>query len=156
MTTKQTVIAIIVTLLVGAAIGRYSLPAKVEVRTEVKTVEKIVKDTEKQKDTDKVITIVETKLPDGTVTKKTEIVDKSKTETTTKTTTDKDTDSMSESVTTYATKDWFVRGMAGFKLDGAAPTQYGIGIDRRILGPIHVGGYGFTDGKFGVEVGLSF
>jgi len=70
---KYVAIGVLVLFVGGAAVGRYSLPAKVDIKVEEKIVEKEVikwktvvkKDVQKNKDT----IIIETHYPDGTVKK---------------------------------------------------------------------------------------
>ena len=145
MNTKQS-LSILIALLIGCAIGRFSLPSKI-IETENKQLDK---DTSKE---DHTITIVtEVHNVDGTVTKTTRIQN------------DIDTDSKSKLVddkskeVTYDTRRWTIAGLALTKpLSGLhPPITYGGEVMYRILGPIQVGVLGTADGTMGVALGISF
>lgn len=98
---------------------------------------------EEEKTKNNIITIIkEKKNKDGSEEKETTIVDKSKSE--------RRQEQHSELSINVAPKDWFVYG--GLNTQGI----YMVGLQRRILGPIHVGGYADTSRTVGVSVGISF
>lgn len=143
---------------VGAAIGRWTSPTKIEVKEHIVYQEKIVekkvyvKDTQQKnnKVTIKLVTI----LPDGTKKIETKIFDRSEIEITSRSDTNTETnttiDSSKETVTEYSKPEWFFSGMA------TTNSTYGLGINKQFLGPIFLGGFGFTDRTLGLSVGLSF
>ncbi len=51
--------------------------------------------------------------------------------------------------------DWRVGGLIGMDLTHGAPV-YGLQIERRIIGPLHVGAWGLASGAAGVSVGITF
>jgi hypothetical protein len=142
--------------LLGTAVGRYTLPAKVVTKTEVQTVTKVVKDTNRDKKDNTVTTIVETKKPDGTIVKQTQIVDQNQTITQT------NTNSNTNSNSTYTQKDTRdvgqlgVNALVGLRLGTGEPLSYGLSVQRRLLGPVEIGAFGFTDKLVGFSLGLRF
>jgi len=144
---------------IGVAVGRYTLPAKIVIKTETKTIEKLVEDINKKENSNKVIKIVEKTEKDGTVTKTTEIVDKSTTDTNTKIVKDTDSSSKTEKTTTYAKNDWHFAALAGTGLFDKGLSQsvvYGIGVQKRLIGPFYVGAFGFSNKFAGASLGMSF
>lgn len=183
---KWLVIGGIVLFVGGLAVGRFGTPAKVETKTVTQVVEKekivekivYVKDTSEQDKTNdnkkQQIHIIEKTLPDGTKTKETFIlnedtkyveVDKSSHE---DTTTDKVVDKEKDTKTTTDTKtqtavaDWRISGMAGVNYGSVADMKlkdamiYGGVVEKRILGPIYMGGFGTTSKEVGLTLGLQF
>lgn len=51
--------------------------------------------------------------------------------------------------------DWRVGGLVGLELDAGAPV-YGLQLERRILGPIHVGAWAMTSGAVGLAITVAF
>lgn len=153
MDKKQILIALGI-LVFGVAIGRFTLPAKVvekivyqdkivERRTELKDV--------KRKD-NKIIIKFEKILPDGTRTIETKIIDKDVVDvvdnnTDTKT---EDKSSTTEKTITYDKTSLLLSVQIKNNM------QYGILINKRLLGPIYINGFGFLDKTFGLGVGLGF
>lgn len=142
---------------IGVAVGRYTLPAKVVtkeiVKVEIREVEKKVTN----KHTDKVIVIVETKKPDGTVVTEKRIVDKSVIDTITDKTKDTKSESNKETTKEYVKNQYSVRALVAKDFSNAtSPLVYGAAFDRKFFGPITVGVFGFTSGLGGVSVGLNF
>jgi hypothetical protein len=129
----------------GAALGRYSLPAKIVTKTEIQTQIKTI-----TIDKSKVHT-VETKKPDGTVITVTDInrnIDENSN--------DKIKEDIEKTVT-YNTQQWLISGVA--KYDFTRPTMglaYGAEVKRRLLGPIWVGALGTSDGTGLITIGVSF
>lgn len=146
----------LVLVLVGYAFGRYVQPATVITKTEDHEVIKYVERTTKEKDNNKDIVIIETRLPDGTIRKETHIVDKgrviidkSKEGSDTK-------DSKSETIVSNTKPQWKAAGLLGVADYSLSNRIYGLEIERRILGPIFVGAWGMTNKQLGVSVGLEF
>lgn len=137
--------------LLGAATTYYARPAKVVTKTEVR--EKIITVTEKEKHDDVVTVHQEVDRPDGTKVIRDVTVDKSVFKEEQKT---DETLSRSETKTVeQGGAQWNLRAMAALSLR-AAPPVYGGGIERRILGPIYLGAFGFSNGTAGVSIALSF
>lgn len=153
MNTKQTIIALVVALLTGLAIGRFTLPSKVITKTEIKEVDKNTAQV-RQKD-NSVTTITEVKKPDGTVTTTTKI--DNNIQTNSKNTSTDSKDSKTDKEVTYNTNRWTIQAVAAFRpFSGSVPTVYGGSVSYRLLGPITVGGIGLSDGTVGASLGLSF
>lgn len=138
-------------LIAGAAIGRFTLPAKVI--TQVKTVE-VEKKTEKKvtKDRSRVV-VVRTKKADGSIV--------------TTTTTDKniitadradELDSLTQQLLkqkTYNTERWGLNLMV-LTGDGSNAVSYGGSVTYRLIGPFQVGAMGTQNGTFGAIFGMRF
>lgn len=145
---KITVIAAAIFTL-GVAVGRFSLPQKVITKTETKIVEKVV--LEKEKKADKEIIVTERRRSDGTVTKRTEIKDKSVT--TTKETADTTVNSLTHTVTEYRQDLYKLRALSALH---SGEIVYGAGVERRLLGPFWLGAWALTDKTLGLSLGLTF
>ena len=143
---------------VAVAVGRFTAPSKIVEKEKIVTVEKIVEkkvyvNTTNKKNRKTLIRLVTVK-PDGTRTTETRIVDNSelvinqsgssdRTEDVTKTTDkSKVTEFKKESTIVSAAMKW--------------PQTYGLAVDKRLLGPIWVGGFGFMDQSFGLKLGVGF
>lgn len=136
MAVKTTVLIGLISLLVGLAAGRYSLPAKVVTKTVT------VAQTDRQSTDRSTIT----HKSDGTVVIQRNVV----------TATEKhETGESSKSVEHYTAK-WTVSGLVGIQPLNAKTPAYGAGVDYRVLGPIEVGAWGLSDGTVGLRLGLSF
>ena len=131
MSIKQGILALLVAFLIGAAVGRYSLPAKVVTKTIVQRVDHST------------IQRVETKRPDGTDTIVTSVKR------------DVDLRSENDKTVTNDVQRWSLLGVAGIGLKDRAPA-YGAEINYRLLGPVEVGAVGLTSGFVGVSVGIRF
>jgi hypothetical protein len=148
-----TVVACLLAFAVGLWIGYSRMPAKVETRIEYKQVNKTQTDKSTKKDNDKVVTIVERKLPDGTVTKETVIQDKSKTSTDSETRKDVEISKVEEKTVTY-NSGWSFRLLYGLDTDGTQ--RYGLGVDKRLIGPFTLGAFGITGTTLGLSLGVTF
>ncbi len=150
-------------ILVAAAIGRFTAPAKVVEKTVVQYKDKIVvkkvfiaaKDTKKN-----VVTIrITTVKPDGTRTTETRRYDRSEIELTQRENTDlvedKTGNTTTEKTTEYSRDNTLISLATRIDTDAGGQT-YGLFINRRVLGPIYLGAFGFTDRSFGLSGGLSF
>jgi hypothetical protein len=141
---KMSLIGLILFAL-GAALGRYLAPEKVEVFKEevIKEVEVVKKD----------VVYVEKKItrPDGTIEEERRIEDKSETERS------RDQASRESKIVQSAKPQWKVSGLVetSYLKKNSSPV-YGISVERRIAGPIFVGAWSTTGSNFGVSVGLEF
>lgn len=141
---KQLLLGLLL-LLIGVAVGRYSLPAKI--------MEKTITDTQKdiQKDDHTITTVVSVKQPDGTVTTTTE----QKNDVTTTSEQHKHQDA--EKTVTYNTQKVTLSALMTTRpFSGIPMTAYGGVLQYRVLGGITVGVLGVSDGTLGVTIGLAF
>lgn len=160
--TLKKVLLFVVVFTVGGAVGRFSLPVSVVEKEKIVFQDKIViKEVEKKSVDNKknktYIRIVTTK-PDGTKTVETRIVDLG--EIVTIDTIQKLQDQSSttvtekEKTTTYSKDQYLIS--AGVSSHQWGVFGYGGMVQRRILGPIYIGAFGYSDMSFGLNVGLSF
>lgn len=150
-------LALTALFLLGLAVGRFTLPAKVVTKEVVKVEIREVEKKEINQKNDKVIVIIETKKPDGTVITESKIVDKSTVDTKSERTTETKSLSNKETTKEYAKNQYSLRVMVGKDLTNlAGPLVYGVGADKKFIGPINLGLYGFTNGVAGVSIGLTF
>lgn len=154
MTTKQAVISLVAALLVGVAIGRFTLPAKIIVKTETVEVDKSTAATDKNDHS--VTTVTQIKKVDGSVV--TTTVTAKNVQTDSKVSNIIDKDSKTDKETIYNTASWTLGVIASAKpLSGLHPTvTYGGEVLYKLLGPFQVGAMGLTDGTFGVILGITF
>lgn len=150
ISTKTKALLVISGFFVSFAMGKYS-NQKPEISTKIndKTVEQV--DTDRQDHSQTVI--VHTKTPDGT--EKTTTTIKTDIDTRTK---DKDTTTIAETqVVSSTSRDlWTISAMVGLNpMAGPVPT-YGAQVSKKVLGPINVGVFGFTNGLIGASVGVTF
>lgn len=162
--TAKIIAALIVSFLLGAAVGRYSLPAKI-VTTE-KTVYQdrvVIKEVEAKhvdKKDNKITIRIETIKPDGTRTIETKIIDKDETIVVDHSSKDSSHDTsvvtQIDKTVTYNTQSWIIS--AGLDSNAASFPSYGFGgsIQKRILGPIYIGAFGYSDKSFGTNIGIAF
>ena len=170
------ILILIVAFVIGGLVGYYSMPEKVNIKTETieKVVEKIVekivevKVTDSNTNTKKNTVIIEEKKPDGTIITKTEIKDviEEKNHTEEKKEESKSIIKESEKIAKSETikenfSKWKVNLMYGAVKEGSLspfndPRQVGVGLEYRILGPVFVGGYGFLNKNAGLSLGLNF
>jgi FKBP-type peptidyl-prolyl cis-trans isomerase len=151
---RKTAIYVIV-FTVGAAAGYFSLPAKVVTKTETKIVEKIVEVRAQDKKERQNVRIVETKKPDGTVVKTTEIIKEKDTKTNVATNTDRTEDNKTEKTVEYSKDGLLISVTASTNLDRPG-LSYGAEVQRRLFGPLWLGAHGSTDKTFGMSLGVSF
>lgn len=133
--------AILLAALVGYAGGRYVVPGKVTIKTEVVTKEvEVVKH-------DTVTVTKEIKNLDGTVETDTVVTDKDISST-------KSTqDATSEKIVENQKPQWKAQGLAGLTFQGQQ--IYGGDLERRIIGPVFLGAWGTNQGA-GVSLSLEF
>lgn len=150
-------------LILGAAFGRWAAPSKVVEKEVIKYQDKIVEKIVYQKDTTEhhhKVTIKLTKvLPDGTRTTETKIYDSDDINIVQNGSTDKidvKTGETTTEKTTEYTKDQYLL-LASQKLNiSDKTTSFGLGVNKRFLGPIYLGVFGFADRTIGASIGLSF
>jgi hypothetical protein len=149
----------------GAAIGRFSLPAKIVEKEHIvyqdKVVEKVIDTKDIKKKNNKTYTRTEKVLPDGTKTTETKIVDNNLVDQVDKKTTNETQDISQiidkEKTTTYSQQSTLISVMASpnFTLD-APGINFGLSVQQRVLGPVYIGGFGFENKSYGMSLGLAF
>lgn len=151
MSNKLKVLLVVISLAVSFAVGRFLTPVKTVVETKIVEVTKTDKKVDKETHTK--TTIVETKHPDGTVTKTTTISKDTdlKKDTTT-------TSSESSDTTKTVQRDsgfLLVSALGGVNVTNGVPS-FGASINKNLLGPVSVGLWGLNNGIVGASVGLKF
>lgn len=151
-------------LVLGLAIGRFTLPSKVIEKERIvyqdKIIEKKVTTSNTQKKDHKVYTKIEKTLPDGTKTVETKIVNDSSLNNNTNIVSDKTEDksqvSESEKSITRSQQSTLISLAMKVDLNQTSKLAYGLSVNQRVLGPVYLGAFGFTDKSFGLSVGLAF
>lgn len=156
---NKTIIGLVVAALVlGGLIGRFSLPAKIVIKTETKESDKKQSDIDSNKQDHTVTTITQTKKPDGSVVTNTTIQNNVITLSQKETQESDIKSSKTDKETTYNTARWSISALAvtnvslGTKLSPA----YGGSVAYRLIGPFSVGVLGISDGIMGVSLGIQF
>jgi len=128
------------------ALGRYtSTQAKTVTQTQTK-VDETTHDTVKTHET-----VTEKKSKDGTDTIVTVI------DTAAQANTKIDLDTQSKSIITKASPRTNISALAATSIHNPfGPPQYGLSVNREVLGPITIGAFGLTGGTFGISIGLNF
>lgn len=143
MTNRNKLIAVVILIGLAYAVGRYLQPNKIEVITEtiIKEVEVIKRDIEiiKEKETRK----------DGTIVERETTRDKS-TETR-----DRDQKDKSHSIVSNEKPQWRVRGDVGYSFRDK-DNVYGIGFEKRYMGPISLGLWGNNKEQAGFSASFEF
>lgn len=155
MTNRNKILVIGSAFTIGLACGFYAHPSRIEEKEITKDVKQEEKD--KQENKNKVVTIVEKTNADGSKTKTTVITDRSIIDT--KDNLHEQIDTDKEKITTYDTSSLKVSLLISksFQTDHYAdPLVYGVGIDKKVLGPIWMGAFGYTNRNLGVSFGLMF
>lgn len=158
----KTPLAFVLAVVFGIAVGRFTTTPDVKIKT-VEVEKKIfVKETKKKTSKKKTKRVIEKTNKDGTKTK--EVIETEEdvvfVDESTKTKTEKDKSSKSE--TKSNTGRWIVSGMAGYNTNKefypsvSKASFYGVSVDYRILGPVHIGAFGTTTREVGVTLGLQF
>jgi hypothetical protein len=141
----------LVLLGVGYGAGKFSNPAKVITKTEIKEVVKVVESKQQKKDVNKKIVVIT--RPDGTKESTTTIEDKTVTDS--NKTIDVSKESKSETITTRDL-GLSVQALALAKFNDINNREYGVLIKKRIISNIS-GSILVTDKKtIGLAVGLDF
>lgn len=138
----------LIVLLAGVGLGYALMPKKVE----TKTVMVETKQTEAERNKHKETTTTEVVKPDGTKETVTKTTEDSNTQKTVK----DDTRTESEKTVTYGGPSIGVRLLAATDFSAGKPIDYGVSVDKRLLGPITVGAFGFRSGVVGLSLGLQF
>jgi hypothetical protein len=134
-------------LLAGIAVGYGLMPKKIETKTV--TVES--KQTDIDRNKHKQTTTTEVVKPDGTKTIVTQITENTDTQ---KKVSDKKS---SESETTITVgSEVSVNVLAGTRFNVGEPIDFGISVDKRVLGPIKLGAFAFKSGMVGLSLGIQF
>lgn len=143
-------------VLLGAALGRFALPAKVVEKEHIVVQEKIVVKEVESKSVDKkdnkvYIHIITTK-PDGTKVEETKIVDRDSTITIDKTAKDSNIDT---SIITDKQKTTEYESNVLVALGMDTNGSYDVSIQKKLLGPIYMGVFGSTSKILGISIGFS-
>lgn len=146
MNVKELVIGVVLSLLIGIGIGRYTLPAKI-ISNEIDN-KNIVTNVAQTDNSVQVVTKIQ--KPDGTVITTTKIDKHVDTNTTSK---EKDTTEKHKEIV-YDAPKWSIAALASTDFRGSV--AYGGSASYRIIGPINVGVFGLTSGVAGVSFGISF
>lgn len=149
----------------GFLLGRYSLPAEIVEKEKIvyqdRIVEKKVEIKDVKKKDHKIIVRFEKTMPDGTKTVETKIMDDSSTESSS-TTTDNKTEDVTkvdekEKTTIFQTNDTIVSLLASTHFsDITLGPNLGLSIQRKFIGPIYIGAFGYKDKSFGLSLGIVF
>lgn len=157
METRTKILILVLVLVSGVAIGRYSVPVNVTEQHSTNETKDKTSNTEK----DKTVTTKksETKLPDGTVKTETEIVETTQTRKNTEVTSTKQTTDSVEKV--RANESLTISAMVGadpFNLTNGYSLGVGIQKPVPILGiPLVFGAWGLPSNKlYGLSAGLRF
>ena len=134
-------------LIVAFAIGRYTVPVKTITVTKTVEVEKKTSDYQDHK----VVTIVDTKKPDGTDTKTTIITDNRDD----KTTDDTKTDTSQTKEVSKSSDHLTLSLLAGANVSALGTPIYGGMVSKSLLGPINIGAFGMTNKVIGFSLGVS-
>ena len=139
-------------LLATFAAGRLTAPEKIKTETKTVTVEveKKVQDTNQKKNT-KTTEIVNkdgSKVITTTTTVDTDTKVKTNIDQTTKSDTIKSEQKSSSSL--------IIEGLVSTNINNSTGLTYGAGVSNNLIGPVRIGGFGFTDGKVGVSLGIQF
>jgi len=135
----------------GFGIGKYSQPAKVVTKTEIKEVVKIVEKKEERKN----VVVVSDKItkPDGTIIEHTETKDKTEINTDTNINIAKDTKTESTQIRDSGLS---IQALAITKLDDLNNREYGVLVKKRIVGNVSASALATHKGTIGIAVGLDF
>jgi hypothetical protein len=134
--------ACLIAAVLSAGLTRYYFP-RVTVQTKVEVQKDVTQDNIK--------TIVQTmKLPSGEIDTTSTTIDN-----TVHTDTQTQTDTLPQ-LYPDQTKNWYVGLTSSITGINFANPAYGVQVNRRILGPLFIGGTVNTHGEFGVSVGMEF
>lgn len=167
---KSVVIGILL-LIASFIAGKYTTPEKIVTKIEEKVVVKEVvkwkKSESKEDNKNKETIIVETTYPDGTVKKETRIIDKGTVKISLNQERSKESESSKvvtiEKSTTNEKSNWQVSLLASTQnlsyndiSSGKTEINYGIHVQKRVLGPFYLGGFALDTKTFGLSVGGIF
>lgn len=164
---KWLILGAILLFVFGLSIGRYATPPDKVTKIEKVEIEKIVyiKEQEKVEQKKKFKHTIEKTLPDGTIIKDTIETDEQNLFVKEKEQSQEEKASSSKEekeVGVTSKGRWLINGMVGADVSSGIDGQikeilvYGIQVDYRILGPIHIGAWGVTSKEAGLSVGLEF
>lgn len=159
MTNRNKILIVGGAFVLGLACGFYAHPSKIEERSHEEDKKQEQKQTDQKVNKDKVTTITETTDASGKKTKVTVITDKSKINTDTHNKLNEQKDIDKEKITTYDTSSLKASLLISKSFETGHytdPLVYGIGIDKKVLGPIWMGAFGYTNRNLGVSFGLMF
>jgi hypothetical protein len=158
------IVIIIILLAASFMAGRSTTPTKTKTVIEEKVAEKeVVKFVEVQAKTEKKdveTVVIETISPDGTVRKETKIVDKTVFEEQKKIDLDKQAEqtriSKREEITKRSSFEWMVSLMVSAKENNISEQNFGVHVQRRVIGPFYLGVYGEQNKGVGLSIGGAF
>jgi hypothetical protein len=149
----KTVGIVVGTLILGCALGRYTLPARVV--TTKQTIEKLVTQSNTATEDHSTTIVTQTRKPDGTTVTTTTRSNNIDTTTVEKSKDDKDT--QSQKTVSYDTSRIGMNALGIMKPFSSTPTMvYGGQIEYRLIGPVKTGIVGLSDGSVGISVGIQF
>lgn len=154
--TKSVLLATILSL--GYGVGRYFTPPKVVEKEKIvykdRIIEREVKVKSTSKKNDKVFTKNTVTKPDGTKYVEVKITDKSKIKSDFKRTGTRQENISLDKTEESKQTNYLISLGAKFNLGEFGLPIYGVNLNKRILGPIYLGVFGFTDKTIGVSLGL--
>jgi len=148
---KKIIVFGVITIGLGYGIGRYSTPAKVITKTEVKEVIKIVESKKENKNVKTTTTRSTSK--DGSVIEQTVTEDRSSTETSTDISSSKEQKKESISIRDIGLS---AQALAILDTKNSNKIEYGILIKKRIVGNVSGSILATEKGKIGVGIGVDF
>jgi hypothetical protein len=134
--------------LVGASLAVVFVPKKVV----TKTVQVETKQTDIDRDKHKETTVTESVKPDGTKQTVTHITEETNTQKTVK---DAKREESEKTVVTGSPRTT-ISALAGTRFSAADPVDFGLSVERQLIGPFNVGAFGFKSGLVGLSLGISF
>ncbi|MEO5367568.1 MAG: hypothetical protein H7831_14680 [Magnetococcus sp. WYHC-3] len=155
MTKRNIVILSLISLAIGGAIGYFFTPTRTVTKVEVKEVVKVVKETQKDKKNDKIVIVVETVLPDGTKKKETKIVDKGTITIRSDETSEKQVETKTEKVVEKEHDSLMIYAFGNTNVFNPS-LEYGLGVQKRVVGPFWLGAFGSNKVNIGLTLGISF
>lgn len=144
---KTLVISVVVALLLGLGIGRYSNRQAPNVTTNIDKTK--VTDVKTDINTHKVTTVTETPKGD----KVTTITEDTKAETKRDTTSDT---KVAQSVVAPKSSIINISGLVALDTSRGFVPVYGISANKELIGPVTVGAFGLTNGVIGLSIGINF
>lgn len=153
---KRKILIVIISLTVGAALGYYALPSKIVEKEVIKIVEKKVKDTTEKENKNKIKIITEVIMPDGTIKREIKEIDKGIITIDASEIIDKDTTKDKEKIVEHKKNNLMVYASIGTRIGKIDKPTYGIGVQKRLFGPIWLGAYATEHKDVALTLGLSF
>lgn len=157
MTTTQIAGIGLVVLAVGVGIGRYTTPTKVETKVEEKIVEKIITKEAKTNNKNREYVVIEVISPDGTIRREKRLIDKGVITVEKEASTERVIEKTVEKIVERKSDTYGVSLLYGKAIRHFSEVPaYGLVIDKKFIGPVKLGVFGFTNGLVGLSVGVSF